>query len=180
MKRLLPLLLVAGSALAADLYLFSSDGATAGSKPRELPSAAIRLDTREPVFGMHALSDAERAACGWYRILPPERPAWATNHTAVVTNYLIRAEGTAESLAKWREIPRRTVKLDRDKVAAAVRAAGYGAMLDNWTAMPIELAQWYFSEMEYVPGGQIAKSIMQQFGWSEEQLEAFVEACRAD
>ena len=208
---------------AADSYLYCTDGTNALSRPRELPSAAIRLDTREAVFGLHALSDEERGMCGWYRILPPPRPAWATNHVAAVTNYPLRAEwipeervspvpdpepdptnalevaaaaataayvtntvwilhteGLADSLARWKEIPRRTVKLDRDKVAAALRASGRGAMLDNWTQMPVELAQWWFSEMEYVPGGQIAQSIMAQFGWTEAQLEAFVEACRAD
>lgn len=180
MKRLALLVLLATSAAAADLFLFSPDGATVASKPRELPSAALRLDTREPVFGLHALSDAERAACGWYRILPPVRPSGYTNHVAVVTNYVLRAEGTAESLARWREIPRRSVKLDRDKVAAGVRAAGYGAMLDNWTQTPVELAQWWFSEMEYVPGGVIASNICARFDWTQEQLEAFVEACRAD
>lgn len=180
MKRLAILAFVATSAAAADLYLFSSDGTNAISRPRELPSAALRLDTHEAVFGLHALTDEERGACGWYRILPPPRPDWATNHVAVVTNYHIRAEGTADSLARWKEIPRRTVTLDRDKVAAALRASGRGAMLDNWTQMPVELAQWWFSEMEYVPGGQIAQSIMAQFGWTEAQLEAFVEACRAD
>jgi hypothetical protein len=215
MKRLALLpLLCALSAPAADLYVFSSDATNVLSRPRELPSAALRLDTREAVFGLHALSDAERGACGWYRVLPPERPEWATNHVAVVTNYHVRAEwvpreepivagpaddeedgvaqaatvvrwelrteGLADSLARWKEIPRRSVKLDRDKVAAAVRAAGFGEMLDNWTRMPIELAQWYFSEMEYVPDGAIARSIMQQFGWTKEQLEAFVETCRAE
>ena len=175
------LALCAASALAAETFVFSRDGATVDSpKPRDLPAAALNLETGAAVFGLHALSDAERAACGWYRVLPPVRPDWATNHVAIVTNYTLRASGVAESEARWREIPRRTVRLDRDKVAAAVRAAGYGAMLDNWTAMPIELAQWYFSEMEYVPGGAIARSIMAQFGWTEAQLEAFVEACRAD
>lgn len=210
MKRLAILAFVATSAAAADLYLFSSDGTNALSRPRELPSAALRLDTHEAVFGLHALTDEERGACGWYRILAPERPDWATNHVAVVTNYHIRAEwiptartvewqdeggasrvatvtdwtlrteGLADSLARWKEIPRRTVKLDRDKVAAGVRAAGYGAMLDNWTQMPVELAQWWFSEMEYVPGGVIASNICATFGWTTEQLEAFVEACRAE
>lgn len=196
---------------ASDQYLYCSDGTNALSRPRELPSAAIRLDTREAVFGLHALTDEERGMCGWYRILPPPRPAWATNHVAVVTNYLVRAEwrrenrtiewideeagtnctatvsgwvlhseGLADTLVRWKENRRRSVKLDRDKVAAALRAAGHGAMLDNWTAMPVELAQWWFSEMEYVPGGQIAQSIMAQFGWTTEQLEAFVEACRAE
>ena len=179
MKRLAILALVATSAAAADLYLFSSDCVTPASKPRELPSAAIRLDTREAVFGLHALTDEERGSCGWYRILPPARPAWATNHVSVVTNYVLSA-GTAQSLARWKEIPRRTVKLDRDKVAAAVRAAGHGEMLDNWTQVPVELAQWWFSEMEYVPGGVIASNICATFGWTTGQLEAFVEACRAE
>lgn len=220
MKRLAVILASAVlAASAADLYVFSSDATNVLSRPRELPSAAIRLDTREAVFGLHALTDEQRGACGWYRILPPPRPEWATNHTAVVTNYHLRAEwipetrvvpvpapdpdptnavaavaaafetntvyvlrteGLADSLARWREIPRRTVKLDRDKVAAGVRAAGYGAMLDNWTQMPVELAQWWFSEMEYVPGGVIASNICATFGWTRERLEAFVEACRAE
>lgn len=168
------------AALAADQFIFSSDAVKAETKPRELPSAAIRLSDGSPVFGLHALTDAERGACGWYRILPPVKPEWATNHVFSCTNYTFNATGTANQIGKWTERKARAVKLDRDKVKAKLKEIGKGEILDNWAALPIELVQWYFCEMEYVKGGEIANAICREFGWTPEQLEQFADECRPD
>jgi hypothetical protein len=53
----------------ADQYVYVRDGRVQ-SAPRELPSVAVRLDTGETILGLHARTDAVRAACGWYRVVP--------------------------------------------------------------------------------------------------------------
>lgn len=60
------LILAAAVSPAADLFVFSRDGISVDFPPRELPSVGTRLDTGAPVIGLHAASDATRAACGWY------------------------------------------------------------------------------------------------------------------
>lgn len=56
-----------GLTACADLFVFSKDGTNVVSAPMNLPSVAVRLDTRQPVLGLYAAEDAERAACGWYK-----------------------------------------------------------------------------------------------------------------
>lgn len=53
----------------ADSFLFAKDGKVV-SGPRDLPSVGVRLDTGKPVLGLHGASDAVKAACGWYRVIP--------------------------------------------------------------------------------------------------------------
>ena len=57
---------------AQPLYIYSADGKTPACAPRELPSAAVRIDTRQTVLGLHGASAATRAACGW------SSPMWRT------------------------------------------------------------------------------------------------------
>lgn len=180
MKRLVPVLFLCSAAFAADLFVFSRDCSTVETKPRELPSAAVKLTDGTAIFGLYALPDETRAECGWYRVLQPVRPEWATNHVFSCTNYIPQVNGTALPDGVWRQKKPRTIKLDRDKVKAKLRELGQGAILENWASLPIELVQWYFCEMNYVPGGEIAKGICKQFGWTEEQLAQFAEECKPD
>lgn len=174
MKRIVPLVLLAFAASAADLFVFSSDGAKVETKPRDLPSAAIRLTDGAAVFGLHALTDAQRGECGWYRVLAtPTR----TNEVMTVTNYVLRA-GTATPIGEWKPKRRTGWDLDRDKVKRILTDAGYGAMFENWNQLPCDLITWWFSEMNYVPGGEIARKICEQFGWTEAQLEEFAQKAR--
>ena len=64
---------IVGTAIA-DQYVYVRDGRVQ-SAPRELPAAAVRLDTGETILGMHARTDAVRAACGWYRVVPSAQTA---------------------------------------------------------------------------------------------------------
>ena len=69
MRTLIVILSIAFGAFAADLYVYSPDGAAIGSAPRELPSVGVRLDNHQAVLGLYGSDDATRAACGWYRCI---------------------------------------------------------------------------------------------------------------
>lgn len=97
---------------AAAAYVYSGDGATAGSAPRELPSQAVRLGTSEVVVGMHSLTDAERARCGWYRVVPSAPPdaLLRSNEVWRASGWAFSPSGTCErtySIA-WRRVAPRT------------------------------------------------------------------------
>lgn len=56
--------------LAGDLFVFSRDGLNGTCAPRDLPSVGQRLADPSSVVILHAASDYDRAACGWYRFVP--------------------------------------------------------------------------------------------------------------
>lgn len=183
MKRTLLLAIIAAALIsrAADSFVFSTNGVEVLTAPRPCPAIAASLNDGFVCYGVLGLPDAVRGPeYGWYRVLAPIRPDWATNHVASVTNTVLSVAGTAQQLAKWtpRKPAATSFKLDRDKVKAKLRELGQGSILENWNQLPIELVQWYFCEMEYVPDGEIAKAICIQFGWTKEQLDEFANACR--
>ena len=96
--------------IAAALFIFSADGINAGSAPRELPSQGIDRETGQVVVGLHALTDAQRARCGWYRITPGTHPAAQSNEYWKVTGYAFGADGTATQQygRGWRKVKVRT------------------------------------------------------------------------
>lgn len=65
-KFLLCLVAVLPFLAPADDFVFATNGVILCA-PRALPSSGIRLDTRQLVVGLYAASDADRAACGWFR-----------------------------------------------------------------------------------------------------------------
>lgn len=80
---------------AADLYVFAGTNGVVTCAPRPLPSVASTLAERKPVLGLHGATDAERAACGWYRV-----EAWngalASNEYVSARSYKVNAKaGTA-------------------------------------------------------------------------------------
>ena len=67
MKSLFAIMLLAFSASAVDLYVFSRNGTNVVSSPRELPSVGQPLNDPHTVVVLWSADDAGRAACGWYR-----------------------------------------------------------------------------------------------------------------
>lgn len=88
--RTLALLIVltACSASGAESFMFSRDGSNLVTDAVALPSCGVRLDNGTAVLGLHGASDADRAACGWYR--------------AVNTN--AAPEGMREASRAWRVV----------------------------------------------------------------------------
>lgn len=95
MRLVLALILLAGSALA-DSFIFSKDGKVI-SGPRDLPSVGVRLDNGQAVLGLHGASDAVKAACGWYRVIPSAQKA-ATNQIVTGATYTLGKNTAQEAL----------------------------------------------------------------------------------
>ena len=96
--------------IIAALFLFSADGTTAGSSPRELPSQGLDRETGQVVVGLHALTDAQRARCGWYRIVPGTHPEAQSNEYWKVSGYAFDAGGlaTEQYTRGWKRVKVRT------------------------------------------------------------------------
>ena len=113
MKKLALAALAARAAFsirAADRFVFSSDGATVGSSPRELPTQGVSLASGQVVVGLHALGDERRAECGWYRVLPGEKPVAESNEVWRVSGYTFSTNGTATAQysCTWRKVQPKT------------------------------------------------------------------------
>ena len=115
----LPLLAAAAftPTFSADRFIFTRDGATVGSSPSALPTQGANLKTGLVVVGLHALTDAERAECGWYRIADTTRPVAQSNEVWRVIGYTFAAPTnglcTAQWACTWRKVaPKRYSKLD--------------------------------------------------------------------
>ena len=101
MKKVLACLAISACFMAGaqELYVFSADGASVGSRPRELPSQGFDRATGRVVVGLHARTDAERAACGWWRVVATPRPGVAaSNEYWAVCGYSF-TNGTA--VTRW-------------------------------------------------------------------------------
>lgn len=94
--RYLLLIFLAGS-VSAESYVFVKEGRIVAG-PRDLPSVGVRLDTGQPVLGLHGASDSARAACGWYRVIPDTAKA-ASNQVAGAASYTIGKDAVQEKLA---------------------------------------------------------------------------------
>lgn len=81
----------------ADSFIFSKDGKII-SGPRDLPSVGVRLDDGKPVLGLHGASDAVKAACGWFRVIPSTQKA-PTNQVVASASYTIGKDTAQEVLA---------------------------------------------------------------------------------
>ena len=97
MKTILALILIPGL-LLAESYIYSKDGTTVQTGPRDLPSVGVRLDTGKPVLGLHGASDAVKAACGWYRIIPDAAKA-ASNPVVAARSYTLGKTTAQEVLS---------------------------------------------------------------------------------
>lgn len=103
MRTLAIIIALCVSAKAAELYIFSRDGATPASSPRELPSVGAPLNDPHTVVVLHAAAPATRAACGWYLYEPytNRAPAGMT-----LSNRWVVIEGaTAHERKSWKPRP---------------------------------------------------------------------------
>ena len=91
--------------ILSDEYIFSADGATVGSKPRELPSQGYDRATGRVIVGLHNRTDEEKAACGWWRIVLVARPEARSNEVWRVTGYTF-ADSHARQVwtCSWRKV----------------------------------------------------------------------------
>lgn len=109
MKQLLvfaAVVLLAAFAPAGEKYVFSADGATAGSAARDLPSQGFDRRTGQVVVGLHARTDEEKAACGWYRVVPTPKPGIVvSNEYWVASGYVFtNCVAVAQWAKRWRKI----------------------------------------------------------------------------
>ena len=135
MKRIFALLLsaccLASSSAAADLFIFSADGVEVGSKPRELPSQGYNRTTGQVVVGLHARTDAERAACGWWRVIPTERPEAQSNEVWRVGGYDFGGGcATQKWSCTWRKV--KPVKYSRLSIYMALAQLGKWETAKAW------------------------------------------------
>ena len=80
---------------AGDLYVFAGKDGVVATAPRALPALGVALDSRKPVLGLHGASDLERAACGWFRVIP-SGAVLASNEVITARTYKVDAKtGTA-------------------------------------------------------------------------------------
>lgn len=107
MKKTLAIFAIAAAlcASAADKFIYSNDGQTVGSSPRELPTQGVSLSTGKVVVGLLSLGDAERADCGWYRIVTTSHPEAQSNEYYTVTGYSF-TNYTAQTVwtCKWKKV----------------------------------------------------------------------------
>lgn len=138
MKKTIFTLAFAAAALLpsfpADRFIFSRDAATAGSSPSALPTQGVNLASGRVVVGLHALSDAERADCGWYRIADTTRPVAQSNEVWRVSGYTFNAPTnglcTATWTCSWRQLPaKRYSKLD---IITTLKSVNCGDGANAW------------------------------------------------
>ena len=95
--------------LGAERFIFSADGVTAGSSPRELPSQGFDRSTGRVVVGLHMRTDEECAACGWWRIVQTPKPEAQSNEVWRVTAYDFGGGcATQRWTCSWRKVEPRT------------------------------------------------------------------------
>ena len=114
MKRFLLAFVMAAAVVArADSFVFSADGQTVGSLPRELPTQGVSLSKGWVVVGLHALDDAGRADCGWYRVVPGTKPVAQSNEVWRVTGYTFtNYTAVAVYTCSWKKVvPKKYSKL---------------------------------------------------------------------
>lgn len=178
MKRIIALLLSAccfASAFAADLFIFSADGVEVGSKPRELPAQGYNRYTHQVVVGLHARTDEERAACGWWRVVETQKPGIVfSNEYWAVTGYTFTNSVAYQAWGKkWRKVtPRRFSKM---LIVAALTREGVWPQVKSWIdaqgLTDLYLAAQDFAEDNaYFTQGKAA--IQAALGWTSEQVEA--------
>jgi len=166
-------------AAAADKFVFSSDGQTAGSAARELPTQGVSLTTGRVIVGLHALGDAERADCGWYRVVPGERPTAHSNEVWRVSGYSFDAGGTCAPTWEcfWRKVKPRT--FSKMRIVAALKTAGVWPQVKAWME-EADLYDLYLAAQDFAeddPNFLAGRAALQQLlGWTDEQVEAVLQA----
>ena len=167
------------SEILSDEYIFSADGATVGSKPRELPSQGYDRATGRVVIGLHNRTDEEKAACGWWRIVLVARPEARSNEVWRVTGYTF-ADSHARQVwtCSWRKV--KPVKYSRLSIYLMLRdiakwEAAEAYMKAHGLYEPFMFAQEISSDH---PLFAAAKSqVAAALGLTEEQIDELLKEC---
>lgn len=173
-------LVLCGGVRAAEKYVFSADGSTVGSAPRDLPSQGFDRATGRVVVGLHNRTDAEKAACGWWRIVETPKPGivlsneyWAaTGYT--FTNYLAYTAWEK----KWRKV--KPVKYSRLSIYMALRDMGKWDVAEtfmkaNGLYEPFMFAQEISSDHPLF--ASVKAQVAVALGLTEEQVDALLKEC---
>lgn len=176
------IIFAAACAGAEDRYIFATNLMfVARGSERACPVQAVRLTDRKLVIGLPVLTDAERAACGYYRCLTNPPPVAVSNESYRLVGYMTLSSGCAERVY-MPYTPRPRVKtyskylitralMARGKYALfkeVVTAAGYW---DLWLAAEnLTSDDQQFAEIR----GQIGSALE----LSDAEIDAILEECQ--
>lgn len=179
-KILLMLALAACGIVHGEKYIFSADGVTVGSAPRDLPSQGYDRITHQVVVGLGMRTDAEKAACGWWRIVETPPPGIVvSNEFWVASGYTFTNSVAYQGWAKrWRKVvPRRFSKL---KVVAALTQAGVWPQVKAWIEQN-GLYDLYLAAQDFAEDNAYFKTgkaqLQSVLGWTDAQIEALLKEC---
>ena len=173
------LVVVAGLCARSEKYIFSSDGVTVGSAPRDLPSQGYDRITHQVVVGLGMRTDAEKAACGWWRIVEMPPGIVVSNEFWVASGYTFTNSVAYQGWAKrWRKVvPRRFSKL---KVVAALTQAGVWPQVKAWIEQN-GLYDLYLAAQDFAEDNAYFKTgkaqLQSVLGWTDAQIEALLKEC---
>ena len=166
--------------LAQDKYIFSADGVTVGSSPRELPSQGFDRVTGQVVVGLHARTDAERAACGWWRIVETPKPGIVfSNEYWAVTGYTFTNSVAYQAWGKkWLKV--KPVKYSRLSIYMVLKELGKwdaaeAFMRANGLYEPFMFAQEISSDHPQFVA--VKAQVAEALGLTVEQVDALLKEC---
>lgn len=174
------LVVVAGLCARSEKYVFSADGVTVGSAPRDLPSQGYDRITHQVVVGLGMRTDAEKAACGWWRIVETPPPGIVvSNEIWVASGYTFTNSVAYQGWAKrWRKVV--PVKYSRLSIYMALANMGKWETAKAWMEQQglytaFMLAQEISSDHpQFVAGKAQLQSVL---GWTDAQIEALLKEC---
>ena len=168
------------NAAAQDKFIFSADGMTVGSAPRELPSQGFDRVTGQVVVGLHMRTDAERAACGWWRIVPTPQPGIVfSNEYWAVTGYTFTNSVACQAWGKkWRKV--KPVKYSRLSIYMALRDIAKWDDAEAWMKAhgvyePFMFAQAISSDHPLFTAAKAQAAAA--LGLTEGQVDAMLKEC---
>ena len=124
---------IAAASLFAAQYIFSTDGATAGSSPRELPTQGVSLSTGRVVVGLGAVSVAQRVDCGWYQYSAGQKPEAHSNEVWRIDGYTFDVtNGTATAHYKCSWIKPKPKTYSKIRLKIAIAKIGKLDALESW------------------------------------------------
>jgi len=184
MKKTISIFLLLGGfsllVFPAELYVFSADGATVGSSPRELPSQGFDRTTGQVVVGLQMRSDEVKAACGWWRRIETPKPGIVlSNEYWAVTGYTFTNSAAYQAWGrKWRKVaPRRFSKM---LIVAALMREGVWPQVKAWIDAQ-GLTDLYLAAQEFAEDNawfaQGKAAIQAALGWTDAQVEALLQEC---
>ena len=143
MKHIALFALSASLALSAHALqvVFSADGKTAGSSPRECPSQGVELATGKVVVGLHALSDARRAACGWYRLVATSRPTTPKSVVSVATKPTLSPTSVFSPILEPRPARVRLVRYSKLLIVRALKAMPNADGTTKWDTLEAKMGE---------------------------------------